>query len=99
MLMSVLKKYQKEWNVKILINLISIICLCGCVQTQRIEDFELPNAPELKMREVKWEVLFKDNETKMCLSPQYYSNLSLNTQDIQVFMIYQNKIIKIYKEN
>ena len=66
--------------------------------TSSIQNLDLPDPPELKMRDIKWEIYFKD-DTKMCLSPQAYSNLSLNMQDLKLYMIYQNKIIKIYKEN
>lgn len=73
------------------------LLLTSCV-TRTIEtSFDLPNAPELKMRDVKWEVYLVDDNSKICLSPQAYSNLSLNMQDLKVYMIYQNKIIKIYK--
>lgn len=97
--MNALKKSQKDKNVrKLLISLLSII-LTSCVSTPKVEELNLPNPPELKMRDVKWDVYYIDNQTKMCLSPQYYSNLSLNMQDVQVFMVYQNKVIRIYKEN
>lgn len=73
------------------------LLLTSCV-TRTIEtSFDLPDAPELKMRDVKWEVYLVDDNSKICLSPQAYSNLSLNMQDLKVYMIYQNKIIKIYK--
>lgn len=75
------------------------IIMAGCALTAKVDDLNLPNPPELKMRDVKWDVLYYDDEAKMCLSPRYYSNLSMNMHDVQVYMVYQNKIIKIYKEN
>lgn len=73
------------------------LLLTSCVTRTLETSFDLPNAPELKMRDVKWEVYLVDDNSKICLSPQAYSNLSLNMQDLKVYMIYQNKIIKIYK--
>lgn len=73
------------------------LLLTSCVTRTLETNFDLPNAPELKMRDVKWEVYLVDDNSKICLSPQAYSNLSLNMQDLKVYMIYQNKIIKIYK--
>lgn len=73
------------------------LLLTSCVTRTLETSFDLPNAPELKMRGVKWEVYLVDDNSKICLSPQAYSNLSLNMQDLKVYMIYQNKIIKIYK--
>lgn len=73
------------------------LLLTSCVTRTLETSFDLPDAPELKMRDVKWEVYLVDDNSKICLSPQAYSNLSLNMQDLKVYMIYQNKIIKIYK--
>lgn len=75
------------------------LLLTSCVTRTLETSFDLPDAPELKMRDVKWEVYLVDDNSKICLSPQAYSNLSLNMQDLKVYMIYQNKIIKIYKGN
>lgn len=103
--MSVLKKYQEGRNVRKVISLLCLaitycVLLTGCIQTQHVlNELQLPDPPELKMRDIKWDVYYIDNQTKMCLSPQYYSNLSLNMQDVQVFMVYQNKIIRIYKND
>jgi len=79
--------------------LMCLICITitSCVTRTLETSFDLPDAPELKMRDVKWEVYLVDDNSKICLSPQAYSNLSLNMQDLKVYMIYQNKIIKIYK--
>ena len=46
------------------------------------------------MRPVHWEI----KNSMICLSPEQYSNLSLNTDDIKNFIIIQNKIIEIYKD-
>ena len=73
------------------------LLLTSCVTRTLETSFDLPDAPELKMRDVKWEVYLVDDNSKICLSPQAYSNLSLNMQDLKVYMIYQHKIIKIYK--
>ena len=73
------------------------LLLTSCVTRTLETSFDLPDAPEVKMRDVKWEVYLVDDNSKICLSPQAYSNLSLNMQDLKVYMIYQNKIIKIYK--
>ena len=68
------------------------LLLTSCVTRTLETSFDLPDAPELKMRDVKWEVYLVDDNSKICLSPQAYSNLSLNMQDLKVYMIYQNKI-------
>lgn len=77
--------------------LLGIPVLTGCsvnTQEQKRPDLVLPESPEVKMRPVKWGI----NDSKICLSPEQYSNLSLNTDDIKNFIIFQNKVIKIYKE-
>lgn len=79
------------------IKYILILFLSGCnatvVQSERLP-LGLPDPPEVKMRPVNWEV----QDTKICLSPEAYSNLSLNTEDIKAFVVYQNKTIKMYKQ-
>lgn len=74
-----------------------IIAGCSLTQvpgeTQHLE-LTLPDAPEMKMRPVNWEI----RDSKICLSPENYSNLSLNTEDIKAFVIYQNQVINIMKE-
>ena len=88
--------------IKIMIFLILLVPVClgcsGCTSTQSLSDerptLVLPESPEIKMRPVQWEI----KNSMICLSPEQYSNLSLNTDDIKNFIIIQNKIIKIYKE-
>ena len=83
--------------IKTLLFLILFVPVCtGCTQTQIQTEkptLILPKSPEVKMRPVKWEI----KNSMICLSPEQYSNLSLNTDDIKNFMIIQNKIIEIYK--
>ena len=84
--------------IKTLLFLILFVPVClGCSQTQIQNErpaLILPKSPEIKMRPVQWEI----KNSMICLSPEQYSNLSLNTDDIKNFIIIQNKIIKIYKE-
>lgn len=85
--------------IKTLLFLILFVPVClGCstqsqIQTER-PPLVLPESPEVKMRPVQWEI----KNSMICLSPEQYSNLSLNTDDIKNFIIIQNKIIKIYKD-
>lgn len=85
--------------IKTLLFLILLIPVClGCssqtqIQTER-PPLVLPKSPEVKMRPVQWEI----KNSMICLSPEQYSNLSLNTDDIKNFIIIQNKIIEIYKD-
>lgn len=62
-------------------------------QNERL-NLVLPDPPEVKMRQINWEV----QDSKICLSPEAYSNLSLNTEDIKAFVVYQNKLIKMYRQ-
>lgn len=74
-----------------------MVFLGGCNSvpvTQEHLELALPEAPEVKMRSVNWEV----QDSRICLSPENYSNLSLNTEDIKGFIVYQNKVIKMYKD-
>lgn len=85
--------------IKILIFLILLVPVClGCSTQSQIQNerppLVLPKSPEVKMRPVKWEI----KNSMICLSPEQYSNLSLNTDDIKNFIIIQNKIIEIYKD-
>lgn len=84
--------------IKTLLFLILFVPVCsGCTQTQIQTEkptLILPESPEVKMRPVQWEI----KNSMICLSPEQYSNLSLNTDDIKNFIIIQNKIIKIYKD-
>ena len=84
--------------IKTLLFLILLVPVCtGCTQTQIQNErptLILPKSPEVKMRPVKWEI----KNSMICLSPEQYSNLSLNTDDIKNFIIIQNKIIEIYKD-
>ena len=83
--------------IKTLLFLILFVPVClGCSQTQIQNErppLVLPESPEVKMRPVKWEI----KNSMICLSPEQYSNLSLNTDDIKNFIIIQNKIIEMYK--
>lgn len=84
--------------IKTLLFLILLVPVCtGCSQTQIQTEkptLILPESPEVKMRPVQWEI----KNSMICLSPEQYSNLSLNTDDIKNFIIIQNKIIELYKE-
>ena len=86
--------------IKTLLFLILLVPVClGCTQSHNQIQTEkptliLPESPEVKMRPVQWEI----KNSMICLSPEQYSNLSLNTDDIKNFIIIQNKIIEIYKE-
>ena len=85
--------------IKTLLFLILLVPVClGCSSQSQIQNEKpplvLPESPEVKMRPVKWEI----KNSMICLSPEQYSNLSLNTDDIKNFIIIQNKIIKIYKD-
>ena len=85
--------------IKTLLFLILLVPVClGCSSQPQIQNEKptliLPESPEVKMRPVKWEI----KNSMICLSPEQYSNLSLNTDDIKNFIIIQNKIIKIYKD-
>lgn len=84
--------------IKTLLFLILLVPVClGCSQTQIQNErptLILPESPEVKMRPVQWEI----KNSMICLSPEQYSNLSLNTDDIKNFIIIQNKIIEIYKD-
>ncbi len=73
------------------------VLLTGCQATPEPTEINLPEAPVLKMRPVKWKVISHEGEGYMCLRPDGYSNLSLNTNDVKAFIIYQNKVIQIYK--
>lgn len=83
--------------VRMHLKIILMCFLAGCNvtvnQNERLP-LELPEPPEVKMRTVNWEV----HDSKICLSPEAYSNLSLNTEDIKAFIVYQNKTIKMYKD-
>lgn len=85
--------------IKTLLFLILFVPVCtGCstqtqIQTEK-PTLVLPKSPEVKMRPVQWEI----KNSMICLSPEQYSNLSLNTDDIKNFIIIQNKIIEIYKD-
>lgn len=85
--------------IKTLLFLILLVPVClGCSTQSHIQNertpLVLPKSPEVKMRPVQWEI----KNSMLCLSPEQYSNLSLNTDDIKNFIIIQNKIIKIYKD-
>lgn len=85
--------------IKTLLFLILFVPVClGCSTQSPIQNerppLVLPKSPEVKMRPVQWEI----KNSMICLSPEQYSNLSLNTDDIKNFIIIQNKIIKIYKD-
>lgn len=85
--------------IKTLLFLILLVPVClGCSSQSQIQNEKptliLPESPEVKMRPVQWEI----KNSMICLSPEQYSNLSLNTDDIKNFIIIQNKIIKIYKD-
>lgn len=85
--------------IKTLLFLILFVPVClGCSTQSQIQNerppLVLPKSPEVKMRPVQWEI----KNSMICLSPEQYSNLSLNTDDIKNFIIIQNKIIKIYKD-
>lgn len=85
--------------IKTLLFLILFVPVClGCSTQTQIQNERptliLPESPEVKMRPVQWEI----KNSMICLSPEQYSNLSLNTDDIKNFIIIQNKIIKIYKD-
>lgn len=86
--------------IKTLVLVLSLGCVfgSGCASTQSLSNEKtplvLPESPEVKMRPVKWEI----KNSMICLSPEQYSNLSLNTDDIKNFIIIQNKIIEIYKD-
>lgn len=85
--------------IKTLLFLILLVPVClGCSTQSPIQNerppLVLPKSPEVKMRPVQWEI----KNSMICLSPEQYSNLSLNTDDIKNFIIIQNKIIKIYKD-
>lgn len=91
--MIVLKFFQREANVKN--KFLFLLLLCGCQVQNDVPNIDLPEPPELKMRPIVWNV----NNGDICLSPENYSNLSLNINDLKGFIIYQNKVIKIYKYN
>ena len=85
--------------IKTLLFLILLVPVClGCSTQSHIQNEKptlvLPKSPEVKMRPVQWEI----KNSMICLSPEQYSNLSLNTDDIKNFIIIQNKIIEIYKD-
>lgn len=83
--------------IKTLVLVLSLGCVFGCSQSQIQNEkptLILPETPEVKMRPVQWEI----KNSMICLSPEQYSNLSLNTDDIKNFIIIQNKIIEIYKD-
>lgn len=91
--MIVLKFFQREVNVRN--KFLFLLLLCGCQVQNGEPKIDLPDPPELKMRPIEWNV----NNGDICLSPENYSNLSLNINDLKGFIIYQNKVIKIYKYN
>lgn len=91
--MIVLKFFQREVNVKN--KFLFLLFLCGCQIQNEEPKIDLPDPPELKMRPIEWNV----NNSDICLTPENYSNLSLNINDLKGFIIYQNKVIKIYKYN
>lgn len=84
--------------IKTLVLVLSLGCVFGCSTQTHIQNEKptlvLPKSPEVKMRPVQWEI----KNSMICLSPEQYSNLSLNTDDIKNFIIIQNKIIEIYKD-
>ena len=84
--------------IKTLVLVLSLGCVFGCSTQSQIQGEKpplvLPKSPEVKMRPVQWEI----KNSMICLSPEQYSNLSLNTDDIKNFIIIQNKIIEIYKD-
>lgn len=77
-----------------------LFMLCGCVRTHYTDDIVVPKPPELHMRDVQWEVISvktinTDSKSYMCLDSHNYTNLSLNVQDLKLYMIYQNKVIEL----
>lgn len=78
---------------------IFISFITGCQSTPQEVEISLPDPPTLKMRPVEWKVVTEGNDHYMCLKPEFYTNLSLNTSDIKAFIVYQNKVIRIYKYN
>lgn len=84
--------------IKTLVLVLSLGCFFGCSTQSQIQNerppLVLPKSPEVKMRPVQWEI----KNSMICLSPEQYSNLSLNTDDIKNFIIIQNKIIEMYKD-
>ena len=94
--MIALKLFQKEENVRI--SFLFFAFLLSACQVQQPVTLDLPNPPDLKMRIVEWKILSDEESAYMCLTPENYSNLSLNMNDLKVFIIYQNKLIKIYRE-
>lgn len=77
----------------IILSFLMVACNTTTVTQERLP-LEIPSAPELKMRPVKWEI----HDSMICLRPDQYSNLSLNAEDIKSFIQYQNKVIDIYNE-
>lgn len=73
--------------------------ITACSTSNISYDIDVPKAPAVKMRDVTWEVINveSDNDIKsyMCLDPHSYSNMSMNVQDLKLYMIYQNKILKL----
>ena len=78
-----------------------VLALTSCTTSGVTYDVDVPNPPEVKMRDVKWEVVNIDSskgvDTYMCLDPHSYTNMSLNVRDLELYMIYQNKILKFKK--
>lgn len=73
--------------------------ITACTTSNISYDIDVPKAPAVKMRDVTWEVINveSDNGIKsyMCLDPHSYSNMSMNVQDLKLYMIYQNKILRL----
>ena len=76
-----------------------MLCLfmCGCNTTHNVP-VDVAKAPKVVMRDVKWEVIHDNDKTSICLDPHSYSNMVLNMEDLKLYIIYQNKVIRILKE-
>ena len=65
--MNALKRYLEVRVVKTIEMLVMglSILLSGCISTTTVPNLDLPNPPELKMRDVKWEVYNLSDEARM----------------------------------
>lgn len=92
--------------------LLLAIALTGCATNTQIKPVEiikyetrtvekprqiLPVPDQIKMREVKWNVIQKDNKPYFALDAKNYENLSLNLNDLRAFM--SQTLVIIQKNN
>lgn len=74
-----------------------VVCGCSARSSENVP-VDVSKAPKVVMRDVKWDVINRDGKTSICLDPHSYSNMTLNMEDLKLYIIYQNKVIHILRD-